>query len=94
MITPVALARRCTRIGSAEGRGGRRARLNYQIISSEGATIASTVTDLLPIIAIILGVIVLNESITVLIVAGILLILIGAALTRTREPAGTETAPG
>jgi EamA-like transporter family len=75
MITPVALARRCTRAGSAEGRGGRRARLNYQIISSEGATIASTVTDLMPIIATILGVIVLNESITVLIVAGIVLIL-------------------
>jgi drug/metabolite transporter (DMT)-like permease len=62
--------------------------LNYQIISSEGATIASTVTYLLPVVAIILGVIVLNESITVLIVAGIVLVLIGVALTRTREPAG------
>jgi drug/metabolite transporter (DMT)-like permease len=60
--------------------------LNYHIISSGGATIASTVTYLLPVVAIILGVIVLNESITVLIVTGIILVLIGVALTRTREP--------
>jgi drug/metabolite transporter (DMT)-like permease len=59
--------------------------LNYQIISSEGATIASTVTYLLPVVAIILGVIVLNESFTVLIAAGIVLVLIGVALTRARE---------
>jgi drug/metabolite transporter (DMT)-like permease len=60
--------------------------LNYQIISSEGATIVSTVTYLLPVVAIILGVIVLNQSITVLIVAGIILVLIGVVLTRNREP--------
>ncbi len=60
--------------------------LNYQIISSEGATIASTVTYLLPVVAIILGVIVLNESFTMLIAAGIVLVLIGVALTRAREP--------
>jgi drug/metabolite transporter (DMT)-like permease len=64
--------------------------LNYQIISSEGATIASTVTYLLPVVAIILGVIVLNETITVLIVAGIILVLIGVALTRKREPTSTS----
>jgi drug/metabolite transporter (DMT)-like permease len=33
--------------------------LNYQIITSEGATIASTVTYVLPVIAIVLGVLVL-----------------------------------
>jgi drug/metabolite transporter (DMT)-like permease len=38
--------------------------LNYQIITSEGATIASTVTYLLPVIAIVLGVLVLDETIT------------------------------
>jgi predicted small integral membrane protein len=42
----------------------------------EGATIASTVTYLLPVIAI-----------TLLIVAGIILVLIGVALTRNRNPA-------
>jgi hypothetical protein len=38
--------------------------LNYQIITSEGATIASTVTYLLPVVAIVLGVLVLGENIT------------------------------
>jgi drug/metabolite transporter (DMT)-like permease len=44
------------------------------------------VTYLLPAAAIILGVIVLNESFTVLIAAGIVLVLIGVAVTRAREP--------
>lgn len=67
--------------------------LNYQIISSEGATIACTVTYLLPVVAIILGVIVLNESITVLIAAGTALVLISVALTRTREPMNAADRP-
>ncbi|MGO9298301.1 MAG: DMT family transporter [Streptosporangiaceae bacterium] len=59
--------------------------LNYQIITSEGATIASTVTYLLPVVAIILGVLVLGEPITLAILAGIALILTGIALTRRRS---------
>jgi drug/metabolite transporter (DMT)-like permease len=59
--------------------------LNYQIITSEGATIASTVTYLLPVVAIILGVLVLDEHITLLVLAGIAFILTGVALTRTRQ---------
>ncbi len=58
--------------------------LNYQIIASEGATVASTVTYLLPVVAIILGVLVLGEAITALMLAGIALILAGVALTRQR----------
>jgi drug/metabolite transporter (DMT)-like permease len=61
--------------------------LNYQIITSEGATIASTVTYLLPVVAIVLGVLVLNEHITALVLAGIALILIGVALTRSHVKA-------
>ena len=49
--------------------------LNYQIITSEGATVASTVTYLLPVVAIVLGVLVLGESITVTTLAGIALVL-------------------
>jgi drug/metabolite transporter (DMT)-like permease len=63
--------------------------LNYQIITSEGATVASTVTYLLPVVAIVLGVLVLGEHITMVILAGIALILGGVALTRNR----TEKAP-
>jgi drug/metabolite transporter (DMT)-like permease len=65
--------------------------LNYQIITSEGATVASTVTYLLPVVAIVLGVLILGESITVTTLAGIALVLAGVALTRRRvEPASDE----
>jgi drug/metabolite transporter (DMT)-like permease len=65
--------------------------LNYQIITSEGATVASTVTYLLPVVAIVLGVLVLGESITVTTLAGIALVLGGVALTRRRvKPASDE----
>ena len=58
--------------------------LNYQIITSEGATIASTVTYLLPVVAIVLGVAVLAETITAAAIAGIALVLLGVAFTRRR----------
>ena len=65
--------------------------LNYQIITSEGATVASTVTYLLPVVAIVLGVLVLGESITVTTLTGIALVLAGVALTRRRvKPASDE----
>ena len=63
--------------------------LNYQIIASEGATVASTVTYLLPVVAIVLGVLVLGESITVSALAGITLVLAGVALTRRPRRAVT-----
>jgi drug/metabolite transporter (DMT)-like permease len=59
--------------------------LNYQIITSEGATVAATVTYLLPVVAIVLGVLVLGESVTVTVLAGIALVLAGVALTRRRD---------
>jgi drug/metabolite transporter (DMT)-like permease len=61
--------------------------LNYQIIASDGATTASTVTYLLPVVAIILGAVVLHETITAATLAGIALILAGVALTRKRRDA-------
>ena len=65
--------------------------LNYQIIVSEGATVASTVTYLLPLIAIVLGVTVLRETVTGTMLAGISLILAGIALTRRQaKPRGTR----
>jgi len=56
--------------------------LNYQIITSEGATVAATVTYLLPVVAIVLGVLVLGETATAGVLAGIALVLAGVALTR------------
>ncbi|HET9969646.1 MAG TPA: DMT family transporter [Streptosporangiaceae bacterium] len=65
--------------------------LNYQVITSEGATVASTVTYLLPVVAIVLGVLVLGETVTVITLAGIALVLAGVALTRRRvKAAGNE----
>ncbi len=58
--------------------------LNYQIIASEGATVAATVTYLLPVVAIVLGVLVLGETVTAAVLAGIALVLAGVALTRRR----------
>jgi drug/metabolite transporter (DMT)-like permease len=59
--------------------------LNYQIITSDGATAASSVTYLLPVVAVILGVAVLGESVTALMAAGIVLILAGVAVMRKRD---------
>lgn len=59
--------------------------LNYQIITSDGATAASAVTYLLPVVAVILGVAVLGESLTALTAAGIVLILAGVAVMRRRD---------
>jgi drug/metabolite transporter (DMT)-like permease len=64
--------------------------LNYQIITSEGATVASTVTYLLPVVAIVLGVLVLSETITVTTVAGIALVLAGVALTRRQTKVASD----
>ena len=63
--------------------------LNYQIITSEGATVAATVTYLLPVVAIVLGVAVLGETVTITVLAGIALVLAGVALTRRSEQAAT-----
>jgi drug/metabolite transporter (DMT)-like permease len=60
--------------------------LNHQIITSEGATVASTVTYLLPVVAIVLGVLVLSENITVTVLTGIALVLArGSADTTPTE---------
>ncbi len=65
--------------------------LNYQIITSVGATVASTVTYLLPVVAIILGVLVLSENVTATMLAGIALVLAGIALTRRQPKPASET---
>jgi drug/metabolite transporter (DMT)-like permease len=67
--------------------------LNYQIIASEGATVASTVTYLLPVVAIVLGVVVLGETVTATTLAGIALVLVGVALTRRRTRPTQPTPP-
>ena len=55
--------------------------LNYRLITDEGTT-ASVVTYLLPIVAVILGAAILNDHITVQVIGGMLIVLIGVAITR------------
>jgi drug/metabolite transporter (DMT)-like permease len=59
--------------------------LNYRLIADEGIT-ASVVTYLLPVIAVILGALVLSEPLTMPIILGMAIILIGVALTRRATP--------
>ncbi len=63
--------------------------LNYRIIQDEGPTAASVVTYLLPIVAVLLGWLVLREAITAAILGGVVLVLIGVTLSR-RQPTKTR----
>ncbi len=58
--------------------------LNYRLIEDEGATAASTVTYLIPIVAVILGIVVLSEPATWNLLAGAAVILLSVALSEGR----------
>ncbi|HET9657499.1 MAG TPA: DMT family transporter [Kineosporiaceae bacterium] len=60
--------------------------LNYRIIADDGALLASTVTYLLPVVAVLLGALVLNEPLTLRMLAGVFVVLTGVALTRRHAP--------
>ena len=64
--------------------------LNYRLIADEGPTSASTTTYLLPIVAVVLGALVVNEAVTPWVIAGMVVVLGGVALVQRRttpEPA-------
>jgi drug/metabolite transporter (DMT)-like permease len=58
--------------------------LNYRLIADEGATAASTVTYLLPIVAVLLGLVVLAEPVGWNLAVGALIVLVGVALSEGR----------
>jgi len=58
--------------------------LNYRLITDAGPTAASTVTYLLPVVAVLLGWIGLREPITVGMAGGMILVLGGVALAQRR----------
>lgn len=62
--------------------------LNYRLIQDEGATTASTVTYLLPVVAVALSALVGGEPITWALLAGSAAVLLGVAVTegRLRRP--------
>jgi drug/metabolite transporter (DMT)-like permease len=62
--------------------------LNYRLIADEGATAASTVTYLLPVVAVVMGAVVLNEPATWTLLLGTVLILLGVAMAEGRTGRG------
>lgn len=65
--------------------------LNYRLIQDEGPTAASTTTYLLPVVAVVLGALVVNEHITVPMAGGMLLVLLGVATVQGRFSSFTAT---
>ncbi len=59
--------------------------LNYRLIVDEGPTNASTVGYLLPVVSVVLGAIFLSEALTFRVIAGMLVVLIGVAMTKWRK---------
>lgn len=60
--------------------------LNYSLIRDAGATIASTVTYLLPLFSTVVGVLVLGEPLTWNEPAGALVVILGVAISQDRLP--------
>jgi drug/metabolite transporter (DMT)-like permease len=58
--------------------------LNYRLITDDGASAASLVTYLIPIVAVILGALTLGESLTLNVIVGMVIVLAAVGLTRAR----------
>jgi drug/metabolite transporter (DMT)-like permease len=58
--------------------------LNYRLIADEGAIAASTVTYLIPVVAVVLGALILNEPLTWHLLAGGVTVLVGVAVSEGR----------
>lgn len=61
--------------------------LNYRLIADEGPTQAATVGYLLPVVSVLLGALVLGEDLNPRVIAGMVVVLAGVAMTRVRRPA-------
>ncbi len=66
--------------------------INYRIISDEGATTASTVTYLMPVVSVLLGWLVLDEQFGPRVLVGMAVVLAGVALSKGRRSAPTARA--
>ncbi|GAA1355144.1 DMT family transporter [Saccharothrix algeriensis] len=60
--------------------------INYRLIEDEGPTNATTVGYLLPVVSVLLGAVFLGEELNLRVVAGMVVVLVGVALTR-KQPA-------
>jgi len=66
--------------------------LYYYVMNRLGAVRASGVTLLVPVTAVFWGVLLLHETISLPIVAGMIVILVGIVLTNLRRPANRKPA--
>jgi drug/metabolite transporter (DMT)-like permease len=64
--------------------------LNYRLIADEGAVAATSVGYLLPVVSVMLGAAVLGEPVTVRVVIGMVVVLLGVGMTRW-QPKARET---
>jgi drug/metabolite transporter (DMT)-like permease len=67
--------------------------INYRLIEDVGPTVASTTTYLLPVVAVVLGALVVDEPVTVPMVAGMLLVLAGVFLVQRFGRRAVQSAP-
>jgi drug/metabolite transporter (DMT)-like permease len=65
--------------------------LNYRLIADEGPTATSTVTYLLPVVAVVLGIVFLGEPAAAHLLIGTGVVLAGIALVQRRTPASAST---
>jgi drug/metabolite transporter (DMT)-like permease len=64
--------------------------LNYRLIADEGPTQAATVGYLLPVVSVLLGALVLDEDLNPRVIAGMVVVLAGVAMTRVRRRTPTR----
>jgi drug/metabolite transporter (DMT)-like permease len=77
-VAVVVLAMFCTALRFA---------LTYRLISDEGATNAAVVGYLLPVVSVVLGAVVLDEGLGIRVICGMVVVLVGVAMTRRRNEA-------
>ncbi|KAA9152563.1 DMT family transporter [Amycolatopsis acidicola] len=63
--------------------------VNYRLLTAEGPLAVSTVSYLMPVVSVLLGVLFLGETIGLRVLAGMVVVLGGVALTRLRGRAKT-----
>lgn len=64
--------------------------LNYRLLATEGAVTVSMVGYLMPVVSVLLGTVVLHEHLNLRVLAGMVIVLAGVALTRLRRAGGPK----
>lgn len=67
--------------------------LTYRIIADEGATNAATVGYLLPVVSVVLGAVVLGEPVSLRVAAGMVIVLVGVGMTRSKKRLSSTSIP-